>query len=83
MKSDLDFGNYTAPKIFYLNDKIYVGLTDLQSHKTYLFDSQAKLIPNFPVYGNSTPELDNLDKDRNLEIVVKGDSKSVVMYQLN
>jgi hypothetical protein len=79
----LDFGNYTAPKIFYLNDKIYVGLTDLQSHKTYLFDSQAKLIPNFPVYGNSTPELDNLDKDRNLEIVVKGDNKSVVMYQLN
>ncbi len=82
-EEDLDFGNYTAPKIFYLNDKIYVGLTDLQSHKTYLFDSQAKLIPNFPVYGNSTPELDNLDKDRNLELVVKGDSKSVVMYQMN
>ncbi len=82
-EEDLDFGNYTAPKIFYLNDKIYVGLTDLQSHKTYLFDSQAKLIPNFPIYGNSTPELDNLDKDRNLELVVKGDSKSVVMYQMN
>ena len=80
---DLDFGNYSAPKIFYLNDKIYVGFSDLQSNKMYLFDSQGKLIPNFPIYGNSSPEMDNLDKDRNLELVVKGDGKSVVMYQMN
>ena len=80
---DLDYGKYSAPKIFYLNDKIYVGFSDLQSNKMYLFDSQGKLIPNFPIYGNSSPEMDNLDKDRNLELVVKGDGKSVVLYQLN
>lgn len=82
-KVELEFGNYTEPSIFYLRDKIYIALTELQSGKVYLFDSQAKLIQNFPVYGNSTLQLDNLDRDRNLEFVVKGDNKSIILYQLN
>jgi hypothetical protein len=80
---ELDFGEYTAPKIFYLRDKIYVSVTDLQTQRVYLFDSQAKSIPNFPVYGNSSIELIDIDKDKNLEFVVKGDSHSIILYQLN
>ncbi|MBT8265463.1 MAG: ribonuclease HII [Bacteroidia bacterium] len=80
---ELDFGNYTPPKIFYINDKIYVSLTDLQSQKIYLFDSQAKSIPHFPVYGNSTIDLENIDGDSNLEFVAKGDSNSIVVYKKN
>jgi len=79
----LDYGDYTAPKIFYINDKIYVTTTDLQSKKVYLFDSQAKPIANFPVFGNSSIVLDNLDKDRNLEVVVKGENNSIIVYQIN
>ncbi len=80
---ELDFGNYTSPKIFYLNDKIYVSVTDLQSQKIHLYDSQAKPIVNFPVYGNSLIDLDNVDKDRNLEFVTKGGSNSIILYQMN
>jgi hypothetical protein len=80
---ELDFGDYTPPKIFYLNDKIYVTVTDLQSKKVYLFDSQAKPISNFPVYGNSSIELSNIDKDKNLELVAKGDSNSIIIYKIN
>lgn len=80
---ELDFGNYTAPRIFYLNDKIYVSVTDLQSQKIHLYDSQTKTIANFPVYGNSQIELDNIDKDRNLEFVTKGDSDAIILYQMN
>lgn len=80
---ELDFGNYTNPKIFYLNDKIYISVTDLQSQKIYLYDSQAKLIKNFPVYGNSQITLDNIDKDKSLEFVTKGDSNSIILYQIN
>ncbi len=80
---ELDFGNYTEPEIYYLRDKIYVAVTDLQSQKAYLFDSQTKQIPNFPVYGNSTLVLDNLDKDRELEFVAKGEGNSVIFYQIN
>jgi len=80
---ELDFGNYTAPKIFYLNDKIYISLTDLQTQKVYLFDSQARLLNNFPVYGNSIIDLDNIDSDRNIEFVVKGESNSIIVYKKN
>jgi len=80
---DLDFGDYTTPRIFYINDKIYVSVTDLQSKKVYLFDSQAKPIANFPVYGNSAIEMDNIDKDHSLEVIVKGDDNSIIIYEIN
>ncbi|MBU3822662.1 ribonuclease HII [Flavobacteriaceae bacterium XHP0103] len=80
---ELDFGSYTTPKIFYINDKIYVSVTDLQSHKVYLFDSQAEPIPNFPVYGNSSINLDNIDRNRNLEFVVKGENNSIILYEIH
>jgi len=79
----LDYGNYTHPKIFYLNDKIYVSLTDLQVQKTYLFDSQLKTIYGFPIYGNSAIDLANIDTDDNLELVTKGEHNSIIIYQKN
>ncbi|TYA53320.1 ribonuclease HII [Formosa maritima] len=80
---ELDYGNYTDPEIFYIYDKIYVSVTDLQSKKIYLFDSQGQSISNFPVYGNSKITLDNIDKDRNLEFVTKADNNSFIIYQIN
>lgn len=79
----LDFGNYTPPSVFYKNDKIYVSVTDLQAKKVYLFDSQSQPIANFPVYGNSSIELDNIDDDASLEIVTQGSSNSILVYKLN
>ncbi|KAA5826177.1 ribonuclease HII [Algibacter amylolyticus] len=81
--TELDFGDYSNPKLFYINNKIYVSTTDLQSHKIYLYDSQSKLLPNFPVYGNASIELDNIDKDSNLEFVTKGENNSILLYQIN
>ena len=80
---DLDYGEYTAPKIFYLNDKIYVSTTDLKSKKVYLFDSQAKSIANFPVFGTSAAELQELDKDRGLELITQSDSKTLIVYKIH
>ncbi len=80
---ELDYGIYTDPKLFYLQDKIYVTITDLQTHKVYIFNSNATLIPNFPVYGNSAIMMDNIDSDRDLEFVTKGDKNSIILYQIN
>ena len=79
----LDFGNYTAPSIFYVNDKIYVSVTDLQAKKIYLFDSQAQPIAHFPVYGNSGIELGNIDGDESLEFVTQGSNSSILVYKFN
>lgn len=79
----MDYGVYTSPRIFYIYDKIYVGLTDLQSHRTYLFDSNADPIPGFPVLGNGLPELGDMDNDQKLELVIKNQDNSLVVYRLN
>ena len=80
---ELDFGNYTHPELFYIKDKIYVSITDLQTQRVYLYDSQGNLLTGFPVYGTSAIALDNIDKDSNLEFVTKGENNSILLYQLN
>jgi len=69
-KVELELGVYTTPKIFYIYDKIYVAVTDLQSQKIHLYDSQAKPIANFPVYGSSLIDMIDMDNDRKLELVI-------------
>jgi hypothetical protein len=60
-----------------------VSDTDLQSKKVYLFDSSANIQNNFPVYGNSQIELENMDNDTALEILTTGDSNSIIVHQKN
>ncbi|WP_194765918.1 ribonuclease HII [Tamlana sp. I1] len=81
--TDLDFGHYSKPGLFYINNKIYVTTTDLDAHKVYLFDSNSELLPNFPVYGNGPIQLEHIDKDKRLEFVTKGGSNSIILYQIN
>ncbi|KAA1242838.1 ribonuclease HII [Aquimarina sp. RZ0] len=80
---ELDFGVYTKPQLFYIQNKIYVSITDIQANKVYLYDSNAELFPNFPVYGNSKISLGNMDKDPNLEFTVQGEDNSILIYQIN
>ncbi len=82
-KVELDLGVYTKPKIFYIYDKIYVSVTDIQNQKIYLFDSQAKSIPNFPVYGNSLIDIADMDNDKKLELVAKDLDNSIIVYKMN
>ncbi len=80
---ELDFGVYSQPKIFYIYDKIYVGVTDIQNQKVYLFDSQAKPISNFPVFGSSLIDLTDMENDRKLEVVTQDQKNSIIVYQMN
>lgn len=80
---DLDYGDYTAPRIFYLNDNIFVTTTDLQAKKVYLFNSQGEAIPNFPVFGTSAAELQELDNDGGLELLTQSDEQTIVVYKLH
>ncbi|TCK65267.1 hypothetical protein DFQ05_2484 [Winogradskyella wandonensis] len=80
---ELDFGNYTAPKIFYLNNKIYITTTDLQSSKVYVFDSQARLLPNFPVYGTSASSLVKLHRNKDVFVITQSDTDVVSIYKIN
>ena len=82
-KVTLDLGVYSKPSIFYLNDKIYVSVTDIQNQKTYLFDSQAVPIENFPIYGSSTIDMADIDNDKRPELVVKDQENSLTVFKIN
>ncbi len=82
-KVDLEFGVYSKPKIFYINNKVYVSITDTQTSKIYLYDSNAKPINGFPIYGNSLIDMQNSDKDNALEIITIGEKNSILFYEMN
>ncbi len=82
-KIELELGVYTKPKIFYIYDKIYVAVTDIQNQKIYLYDSQAKPISNFPVYGSSIIDMVDMDGDKKLELVAKDQENSIIVYKIH
>ena len=82
-KVELDFGVYSRPKIFYIYDKIYVGVTDIQNQKVYVFDSQAIPISDFPVFGSSAIDITDMENDRKLEVVTQDQKNSIIVYQMN
>ena len=82
-KATLELGLYSKPQIFYINDKIYVSVTDLQNQKIYLFDSAAKTIRNFPVIGSSIIDLSDMNKDGKLELVSKDNANSLIVYTMH
>jgi len=82
-KVELELGVYSKPKIFYIHDKIYVSVTDIQNQKIYLYDSQAEPIAGFPVYGSSAMDLTDMDNDKKLELVAKDQGNSLIVYKLN
>jgi hypothetical protein len=49
----------------------------------YLYYSDGKAVSGFPVHGVSSIDLNNVDKDKALEFVVQGESKDLLIYQIN
>ena len=81
--TELEYGNYSAPKIFNFNNKNYINITDLDSKKVYLYNYKGELLDQFPVYGQSAIALTNMDKDSKLEFAVKGESNSLLIYKMH
>lgn len=81
-KTILDFGNYLPPQLFYLNDKIYIALTDQQAQKVTLFDSKATVLSGFPIYGISKIDLSDADNDAALELICQSNNSELIMYQI-
>ena len=79
----LPYGNYTPPKLFYLNNTIYLTTTDKDAEKVYLFYSNGLAVDGFPVYGIGPADLSNADDDKALELAVQVDANGFMIYQIN
>jgi len=80
---ELPFGLYAKPVISISNQRVLISVTDLQQNRVYTYNSQAELLPNFPVYGTSVMEFGDANNNGRPNGVVKGDSKNVVLYEIN
>ena len=79
----LPFGNYSSPKIHYLNNTIYVTVTEYETKKVFAFYSNGDPVAGFPVYGTSVVDLSNADNDEALEMIVQSDEDELTIYQIN
>ena len=79
----LPYGKYTAPKIHYIKNTLYVALTELDTQKVYVYLSNGTLVGGFPVYGTGEPDLINSDNDSAIEMVVQSESNGFFIYQIN
>ena len=79
----LPFGNYSSPKIYYINNTIYVTITEYETKKVFVFYSNGNPVRGFPVYGTSVADLTNADNDKAIEMVVQSDQDELTIYQIN
>jgi len=79
---ELPFGIYTAPKIFTVNRRTYISITETQENKVYLFDKLGELINGFPVFGTSTIDLGDANKNGKINFVTKGGKKEILLFEL-
>ena len=79
----LPFGNYSSPKIYYINNTIYVTITEYETKKVFAFYSNGNPVRGFPVYGTSVADLTNADIDKAIEMIVQSDQDELTIYQIN
>ncbi len=80
---NLPYGTYTEPQIFYLQNILYIAVTDIESEKAYLYYSNGTPVEGFPVYGTSKIDLANADQDKALEMVVLSEKDGILVYEIN
>ena len=78
----LPFGTYTTPKIFYLNNILYITTTDIESQKVYLYYSNGTPVAGFPVYGTGPADL-SVDRKNKTQLVVSAENNGLLVYTVN
>ena len=81
-RMSLDYGIYTDPQFFLVNDKIYISVLEASSKKLYLYDSNGKLFSGFPVLGASGIDLADIDGDKKVELVTKDEGNFLTVYRI-
>lgn len=80
---ELPFGIYTAPKIFHTNKKSYISITETQENKVYLYTTSGSLFSGFPVFGTSSIDLGDANKNGKINFVTKGGTKSILLFEVH
>ncbi len=76
----LPYGSYSEVKILEFKKNYFITTTDKDTHQVYLFDSNLKLLNQFPVFGFSTAQLDDLNADGKAELISLDGPDGIIVY---
>ncbi len=83
IKKEIPFGSYSKPTVSTIKNKNYIAITNKESSEVFIYNNKGELLPNFPVYGISSPSIGLLERDKTLGFVTQGSSNSILIYRLN
>ena len=72
--------NLGVPRLFKESEELYLSILDIESTQSYLFRSTGELMDGFPLYGNNSAQLKDLDLDGKLNYIVAGEDGSLYNY---
>lgn len=75
-QTELPYGVYTNP-IFVGN---YIGITDTQTQKVYIINTEGNIVNGFPIYGQKI--LDAYTKKDRLVILCQDENQALLVYQV-
>ena len=79
---ELKFGDFSKQKIFKTKSNDIISINDKQENKIYLFDSDANILPNLPVFGSSSIDYFE-DKLLQKHITTLGEKNEILIYTIN
>ncbi len=79
---ELPYGIYTPPKLFSENKKTFVTITETQENKVYVFNKLGELLPGFPLFGTTSIDIGDANKNGKINFLVKGGNKELLLYEL-
>jgi hypothetical protein len=79
---ELPFGIYTAPRIFNIKKRTLIAITEVQEKKVYVFEKSGEMLNGFPIYGTTTIDMGDVNKNGNIDILVGGGEKEVLIFEL-
>jgi hypothetical protein len=79
---ELPFGIYTQPKIFNINKRTLIAITETQEKKVYVFERSGEMLSGFPIYGTSAIDMGDVNKDGTIDILVGGGDRDILVFEL-
>jgi len=72
-----------APEVYSFNNEAYLGFTSKKANKIYLLDSKGKLYNRFPLDGNTSFSIRDINADGELDLAVGTKQGALRVYSLS
>ena len=79
---ELPLGLYQAPQLFEIKGTFYVALHNRENNTILMLNKSGEALKNFPVYGSSSIDMADMNRNKKSNFVVQGQANEVLIYQI-